>query len=99
MSHFLARVLFFSFPFVCSAPFDVAKSRFQSQLPLSLRENGGAGQRLKYRYTLQTLWVVAREEGVRAVYKGFAPKVLRMSIGGGVSMCAFEAACYFLKPK
>ena len=68
-----------------NAPFDVAKSRFQSQLPQRV-----SGQRPKYRFTLQTLWTVYREEGPLALYKGWAPKVLRMGLGGGVGIATFE---------
>lgn len=30
------------------------------------------------------------------MYKGFAPKAIRMGLGGGVCMAAFEATCYLL---
>jgi len=69
-----------------NAPFDVVKSRFQNQL------HDGNGV-LKYRWTLQTLALIKKEEGVRAMYKGLAPKLWRMSIGGGVSMFVFELIC------
>lgn len=38
----------------------------------------------KYNWTYPALGVVYREEGFRALYKGFAPKVLRLGPGGGV---------------
>ena len=38
----------------------------------------------KYNWTYGALGVVFREEGFRALYKGFAPKVLRLGPGGGV---------------
>lgn len=69
-----------------NAPFDVVKSRFQSQLPLAQGEPGV----LKYRNTLQTLAVIYREEGLAACYKGFKPKAIRMGLGGGVAMMTFE---------
>jgi len=74
-----------------NAPFDVVKSRFQSQLPSTL-----TGKPVKYRYTIQSLITIYREEGARALYKGFAPKSIRMAVGGGVCMAAFELTCYFL---
>lgn len=64
-----------------NAPFDVAKSRMQRQLP---------GES-KYSGTLQCLTSIAREEGVRACYKGFAPKVIRMALGGGIGITAYES--------
>lgn len=29
-------------------------------------------------------------------YKGFAPKAIRMGLGGGVCMATFEAVCHFM---
>jgi solute carrier family 25 (mitochondrial 2-oxodicarboxylate transporter), member 21 len=66
-----------------NSPFDVAKSRFQSQIRVE-------GQLPKYRYTWQTLYVIYKEEGLGAVYKGFKPKAIRMGLGGAVAMFAFE---------
>ena len=77
-----------------NAPFDVVKSRFQSQIPLEksvLSSSGSAAQSvLKYRTTFQTLGVIYREEGFFACYKGFKPKAIRMGLGGGVAMTTFE---------
>lgn len=66
-----------------NAPLDTAKSRMQ------LQDTKAATP--KYRNTLQTLALVVKEEGPRACYKGFAPKVLRMAFGGAVGMPIFEA--------
>jgi solute carrier family 25 2-oxodicarboxylate transporter 21 len=33
---------------------------------------------------------MAREEGIGALYKGFAPKVLRLAPGGGVLLLVVE---------
>ena len=38
----------------------------------------------KYNWSYPALGIVYREEGFRALYKGFAPKVLRLGPGGGV---------------
>jgi solute carrier family 25 (mitochondrial 2-oxodicarboxylate transporter), member 21 len=67
-----------------NAPFDVVKSRFQSQLHLP-------GVQARYRYTLQTLYLIYKEEGLASCYKGFRPKVIRMGLGGAVAMTTFEA--------
>lgn len=75
-----------------NAPFDVVKSRFQSQLPPELNN----GQPRKYRFTLPSLYTIFREEGPKAMYKGFAPKAIRMGLGGGVCMATFEAVCHFM---
>jgi solute carrier family 25 2-oxodicarboxylate transporter 21 len=66
-----------------NSPFDVAKSRFQSQIYVE-------GEIPKYRFTWQTLYLVYKEEGIGAVYKGFKPKAIRMGLGGAVAMFAFE---------
>ena len=56
---------------------DVVKSRIQN----TTRQVGVVP---KYNWTYPALAVVAREEGFAALYKGFAPKVLRLGPGGGV---------------
>jgi len=50
----------------------------------------------KYKGTLNTLYTVYKTEGPRAVYKGLCPKLLRMTIGGGVCMTSFDIACIML---
>jgi solute carrier family 25 2-oxodicarboxylate transporter 21 len=58
---------------VINIPFDVAKSRIQGPQPQ-------AGV-VKYRSTMQTIGLVYREEGFRALYKGLTPKVMRLAPG------------------
>lgn len=67
-----------------NTPFDVVKSRIQgtSKVP---------GVVPKYNWTYPSLALIAREEGVRALYKGFVPKVLRLAPGGGVLLLVVEA--------
>lgn len=45
----------------------------------------------KYNWTYPSLVIIAREEGIRALYKGFVPKVLRLAPGGGVLLLVVEA--------
>eukprot|EP00927_Polykrikos_kofoidii_P048526 TRINITY_DN42795_c0_g1_i1.p1 TRINITY_DN42795_c0_g1~~TRINITY_DN42795_c0_g1_i1.p1 ORF type:complete len:277 (+),score=38.08 TRINITY_DN42795_c0_g1_i1:317-1147(+) len=62
----------------CNAPLDVAKSRIQG--------NVGSG-------TTSTFGILAnilQQEGAAALYKGFAPKALRMGCGGAVGITTFE---------
>jgi len=73
-----------------NTPFDVVKSRFQSEL----RETGKIP---KYRYTFLTLWQVFKEEGFTAMYKGFVPKLWRMGVGGGVAMATFEVSGFLMQ--
>ena len=71
----------------CNAPFDVAKSRIQA----------GAGPDRQRASTWGVLLGVLRQEGAGALYKGFAPKALRMGIGGAVGAVAYELAMSVLR--
>jgi len=73
-----------------NTPFDVVKSRIQNSPRI-------AGQIPKYNWTYPALGVVAREEGLRALYKGFTPKVLRLGPGGGVLLVVFDQVTEFFK--
>ncbi|GIL72601.1 hypothetical protein Vretimale_4332 [Volvox reticuliferus] len=71
---------------IFNAPFDVIKSRFQSQ---------ERGPNQKYRYTLPSLVTIIREEGVRALYKGFLPKALLLGVGQTIGYMVFSEALNF----
>jgi hypothetical protein len=82
-----------------NTPFDVVKSRFQSQVPIISTDivSGGGGvgglspkYTLKYHSTFQTLALICKEEGFLACYKGFSAGAIRMGLGGGVAMTTFE---------
>ena len=81
-----------------NTPLDVAKTRIQSELPTpaAVPANTSVAGRQVYTYTyrhlLQTLPLIARTEGVKALYRGFVPKVLRMSLGGAVCITAYDHA-------
>ncbi|ORX37427.1 mitochondrial carrier domain-containing protein [Kockovaella imperatae] len=60
-----------------NTPFDVIKSRVQLS---------GTGP-----WSYPGLYQVAKAEGFGALYKGFAPKVLRLAPGGGVLLLVVEA--------
>lgn len=75
-----------------NTPFDVVKSRIQGATkPLA------GGPPPKYNWTYPALGVIMREEGVRALYKGFVPKVLRLAPGGGVLLLVVEATLGFFR--
>lgn len=59
-----------------NTPFDVVKTRIQLN---------GAGE-----WTYPALLRLARDEGISGMYKGFAPKVLRLAPGGGVLLLVVE---------
>ncbi|XP_064482611.1 mitochondrial 2-oxodicarboxylate carrier-like [Ornithodoros turicata] len=63
-------------------PFDVAKSRIQGPQP----EPG----KVKYKTCWQSLTLVYKEEGFLALYKGLAPKMLRLSTGHGLIIVLYE---------
>lgn len=66
-----------------NTPLDVVKSRIQSQP----RTEGVKG---KYEWAWPSLGVVAREEGLRALYKGYVAKILRFGPGGGVLLVVYS---------
>jgi solute carrier family 25 2-oxodicarboxylate transporter 21 len=70
-----------------NAPFDVAKSRLQAARP-----GDGVGLSLRAQ-----LWAIFREEGVAGLYAGFAPKAMRMGLGGAVGIAAFEVTSELLR--
>jgi solute carrier family 25 2-oxodicarboxylate transporter 21 len=66
-----------------NTPFDVVKSRIQGATK-------APGVVPKYNWTYPALLTIMREEGPAALYKGFAPKVLRLAPGGGVLLLVVE---------
>jgi solute carrier family 25 2-oxodicarboxylate transporter 21 len=60
-----------------NTPLDVVKSRTQN-----LR---GTPQ-----WSLISLAQLYKEEGFRAMYKGYVPRILRLGPGGGIMLLAFE---------
>ncbi|KZS95363.1 mitochondrial carrier [Sistotremastrum niveocremeum HHB9708] len=66
-----------------NTPFDVVKSRIQG----AAKQPGVAP---KYNWTYPGLAMIYREEGLKALYKGFVPKVLRLAPGGGVLLLVVE---------
>ncbi|KAK6204585.1 mitochondrial 2-oxodicarboxylate carrier 1 [Scheffersomyces amazonensis] len=73
-----------TFGTMLNTPFDVVKSRIQ------------AGS-TRYKWTYPSLVVVAKEEGIGALYKGFVPKVLRLGPGGGILLVVYTAAIEFFR--
>lgn len=73
-----------TFGTMLNTPFDVVKLRIQ------------AGSS-KYVWTVPSVFTVAKEEGVVALYKGFVPKVLRLGPGGGILLVVFTACMDFFR--
>ncbi|XP_071557830.1 mitochondrial 2-oxodicarboxylate carrier isoform X2 [Temnothorax nylanderi] len=70
-------------------PFDVAKSRIQ----------GPQDGKTQYKGTLNTMRIVYKREGFRALYKGLVPKVLRLGPGGAIMLVVYDYMHVFLTKK
>ncbi|KAI8920624.1 mitochondrial carrier domain-containing protein [Entophlyctis helioformis] len=86
-NNFVAGALGGTVGTMINTPFDVVKTRVQSQV------NGP----YKYNWTIPAIGTIAREEGVRALYKGFVPKVLRLGPGGGILLVVFEVVSGYMR--
>lgn len=75
---------------VLNTPMDVVKSRIQNSPKI-------AGSVPKYNWAWPALATVFREEGPRALYKGFLPKVLRLGPGGGILLVVFTGVMDFFR--
>jgi solute carrier family 25 (mitochondrial 2-oxodicarboxylate transporter), member 21 len=68
---------------LCNTPFDVVKTRIQNNVYVG--------------WTLPGCFHVAKREGVRALWKGFVPKVMRLGPGGGIMLVIFERVSDWLR--
>lgn len=48
---------------------------------------------------MKTLMIVAKEEGVGALYKGLVPKVMRLGPGGAIMLIAYDYVYEFLQQR
>jgi solute carrier family 25 2-oxodicarboxylate transporter 21 len=74
---------------VINIPFDVAKSRIQGYIP--------EGTARKYHTCFQSILLVKKEEGFKALFKGLVPKIMRLGPGGAIMMIAYEEIYKYLK--
>jgi len=72
-----------------NTPFDVVKSRMQNQI----------GDDGPYKSPFSSLLKIYRDEGMRALYKGYAARIYRLAPGGGIMLVAFDFVSEFLKQK
>ncbi|QLQ81465.1 hypothetical protein HG537_0F02260 [Torulaspora globosa] len=79
-----------TFGSLLSTPFDVVKSRIQNTAVV-------AGVVRKYNWSWPSMFTVYREEGFRALYKGFVPKVMRLGPGGGILLVVFTEVSDFFR--
>ena len=75
---------------VLNTPMDVVKSRIQNSPKVP-------GHVSKYNWAWPGVVTVMREEGFRALYKGFMPKVLRLGPGGGILLVVFTNVMDFFR--
>jgi len=68
-----------------NTPFDVVKSRIQKEAG-----NSTNSQVKKYNWTIPSLGIILKEEGPKALYRGYLPKVLRLGPGGGILKVVFD---------
>jgi len=82
-----------TFGTMLNTPADVVKSRIQNQ-----DAKTAPGTPKKYNWCIPSMFTIAREEGIGALYKGFVPKVLRLGPGGGILLVVFDFVMAHLKP-
>ena len=68
---------------------DVVKTRLQKQV---VHE----GKVPKYTGLLQACFVIAKEEGVLALWKGITPRLLRIMPGQAITFMTYEAVSSFM---
>ncbi|KAF9140402.1 hypothetical protein BG015_001675 [Linnemannia schmuckeri] len=85
MRNFVAGTLGGAVGTLVNTPFDVVKSRIQNQ------HEGPIG------YTFSRVARLYRQEGFRALYKGLAPKLLRLGPGGGLLLVVFDRTSELLR--
>ncbi|CAO3636371.1 unnamed protein product [Cunninghamella blakesleeana] len=89
---FIAGTLAGTIGTIVNIPTDVVKSRVQGHM---------TGPR-KYNWTFPAVYIIGKEEGIQSLYRGFVPKVLRLSIGGGLILIIYENLSdwmrYYYKP-
>lgn len=77
---------------IINIPWDVAKSRIQGERPIAENQR-------KYKSCVQTMLLVNREEGFKALYKGLTPKVMRLGPGGAIMIVVYEELYEYFKVK
>ncbi|CAM9476709.1 unnamed protein product [Chrysoparadoxa australica] len=64
-------------------PLDVAKTRLQRQIIVP-------GSSPKYNGLIQTITTIAEEEGIRALWKGITPRLMRIMPGQAITFMVYE---------
>jgi solute carrier family 25 citrate transporter 1 len=69
---------------LCNNPLDVVKTRLQKQVV-------SAGKAPKYTGLMQSCILIAKEEGVLALWKGMTPRLMRIMPGQAITFMTYEA--------
>jgi solute carrier family 25 citrate transporter 1 len=70
---------------LCNNPLDVVKTRLQKQVIV-------AGKTPQYSGLIQACMLIAKEEGVLALWKGITPRLMRVMPGQAITFMTYEAA-------
>ncbi|KAI8343270.1 mitochondrial carrier domain-containing protein [Chlamydoabsidia padenii] len=87
-NNFVAGTFGGIFGTILNVPSDVVKSRIQSYT--------GIGPK-KYHWTIPSILLIGKEEGITSLYRGFVPKVLRLGPGGGILLVVYETVSNWMK--
>ena len=77
---------------ICIYPLDIVKKRLQVQGFESARARFGATK--QYSGLTSCLVRIGKEEGVRGLYKGLSPGLLKAGIVAGINFSVYEQVCY-----
>lgn len=66
-----------------NTPFDVLKTRIQNNVVTG--------------FALPGIVQIARQEGIRSLWKGFVPKVMRLGPGGGIMLVMYDYICDYIR--
>lgn len=91
-------ICFFLLQFFFVTPRSINFELISSLLNLLQGPQPVPGQ-IKYKSTMKSIVIVAREEGFAALYKGLLPKVMRLGPGGAIMLLVYEYAYEFLQQK
>merc|ERR1711862_582334 len=73
-------------------PLDVVKTRMQKQVI-------HAGQEPKYKGIIQGCTIIAKEEGLKSLWKGLTPRLMRIVPGQAITFMSYEAVSGYMTSK
>lgn len=82
---------------IFNTPFDVVKSRIQSNGNYITDPENPLKVIRKYNWSVPAVKTIYKEEGFAALYKGFIPKIARLGPGGGILLIVFGGVTEFFQ--